>query len=227
MRALLVGLVLAPIAMSAQQVSSSTLGTLAETALRLEPMRVDLGRFPSNRPPSASITLVNDGRRPLEGIFIRSSCGCLAAVAEGTSVPSGGRMDIRLSILPEKLDGPFSHCVFVEAGGDLLRASVIGEGVPLFKVHPENAANLGTLPCGSPFQAEFLLEATETATLGACPPSPLVVETIRMSPFAYRVLLRGTAPRKAGRFRLSAAIPIVSPAGWEPLKLSVYGRARQ
>ncbi len=195
------------------------------TGVRLEPPRVLLGRFPANRPPSAEIFLVNGGDAPLEGVRVRTGCGCLSALPDGDSVQPGGRLRIRLSVAAEKVTGPFSHGVFVEARDNLLRASVTGEAVPLFTVRPQDAINLGDVICGSPFQAEFLLNATEAASLGRISAAALEAEIVKLSPISFRVVLRGTAPEEPGRFRISASVPIVSPEGWKPVELAVFGKA--
>ena len=195
------------------------------TGVRLVPPRVSLGRFPANRPPSAELVLVNDGDAPLEGIRIRTGCGCLSAVPEGDAVQPGEQLRIRLSVAAEKIAGPFSHGVFVEAGENLLRASVTGEAVPLFAVRPQDAINLGDVVCGSPLQAEFLLNAAEAASLGTISVSPLEAEVIELSPASFRIVLRGCVPARPGRFRLSAPVPVVSPEGWKPIELTVFGNA--
>ena len=195
------------------------------TGVRLVPPRVSLGRFPANRPPSAELVLVNDGDAPLEGIRIRTGCGCLSAVPEGDAVQPGEQLRIRLSVAAEKIAGPFSHGVFVEAGENLLRASVTGEAVPLFAVRPQDAINLGDVVCGSPLQAEFLLNAAEAASLGTISVSPLEAEVIELSPASFRIVLRGSVPARPGRFRLSAPVPVVSPEGWKPIELTVFGNA--
>ena len=195
------------------------------TDVRLEPPRVPLGRFPASRPPSAEIFLVNGGDAPLEGVRVRTGCGCLSAVPDGDSVQPGGRLRIRLSVAAEKVAGPFSHGVFVEAGDNLLRASVTGEAVPLFTVRPQDAINLGDVVCGSPFQAGFLLNATEAASLGRISAAALEAEIVKLSPASFRVVLRGCVPARPGRFRISAPIPIVSPEGWKPIELTVFGNA--
>ena len=196
-----------------------------ETNVRLEPPRVSLGRFPANRPPSAEIFLVNGGDAPLEGVRVRTGCGCLSAVPDGDAVQPGGRLRIRLSVAAEKVAGPFSHGVFVEAGENLLRASVTGEAVPLFAVRPQDAINLGEVVCGSPLQAEFLLNAAEAASLGRISASPLEAEVIELSPASFRIVLRGRVPARPGRFRLSASVPVVFPEGWKPIELTVFGNA--
>jgi hypothetical protein len=196
-----------------------------DAAVRLEPARLQLGRFPANRPPSAELVLANGGGAPLEGVRVRTGCGCVSAVAAGDSVPPGGRLSIRLSISSERISGPFSHSVFVEAGSSLLRASETGEAVPLFTVRPQNAVNLGDVACGSPFQAVFRLNATESASLGRISPASLAVEVVESPPSSFRVTLRGTVPGKPGRFRLSAFIPVASPAGWNPVELAVFGNS--
>ena len=195
------------------------------TGVRLEPPRVSLGRFPANRPPSAEIFLVNGGDAPLEGVRVRTGCGCLSAVPDGDAVQSGGRLRIRLSVAAEKVAGPFSHGVFVEAGDNLLRASVTGEAVPLFSVRPQDAINLGDVVCGSTFQAVFLLNAAEFASLGRISAASLDAEVIELSPASFRVVLRGRVPARSGRFRISASVPIVSPEGWKPVELAVFGNA--
>ena len=196
-----------------------------ETNVRLEPPRVSLGRFPANRPPSAELVLMNSGDAPLEGVRVRTGCGCLSAVPDGDAVQPGGRLRIRLSVAAEKVTGPFSHGVFVEAGDNLLRASVTGEAVPLFTVRPQDAINLGDVACGSPFQAEFLLNAAEVASLGRISAASLEAEIVKLSPASFRVVLRGCVPARPGRFRISASIPIVSPEGWKPIELTVFGNA--
>ena len=199
---------------------------LAEgTGVRLEVSRISLGRFPANRPPEADLVLVNGGGTPLEGIRVRTGCGCLSAVPDGDCVPPGGSMRIRLVFAPEKAPGPFSHSVFVEAGDGVLRASVTGEAVPLFTVRPQDAINLGDVICGSPFQAEFLLNATEAASLGRISAAPIEAEIVKLSPTAFRIVLRGRVPARPGRFRLSASVPVVSPEGWKPIELTVFGNA--
>ncbi len=195
------------------------------TGVRLVPPRVSLGRFPANRPPSAEIVLVNGGDAPLEGVRVRTGCGCLSAVTDGDAVQPGGRLRIRLSVAAEKIAGPFSHGVFVEAGENLLRASVTGEAVPLFAVRPQDAINLGDVACGSPLQAEFLLNAAEAASVGRISAASLEAEAVKLSPASFRVVLRGTAPKGPGRFRLSVSVPIVSPEGWKPVDLAVFGNA--
>ena len=195
------------------------------TGVRLEPPRVLLGRFPANRPPSAEIFLVNGGDAPLEGVRVRTGCSCISAVPDEDAVQPGGRLRIRLSVAPEKVAGPFSHGVFVEAGEILLRASVTGEAVPLFAVRPQDAINLGDVACGSPFQAEFLLNAAEAASLGRISASPLEAEIVKLSSASFRVVLRGRVPARPGRFRISASVPIVSPEGWKPSELTVFGNA--
>ena len=195
------------------------------TGVRLEPPRVLLGRFPANRPPSAELVLMNSGDAPLEGVRVRTGCGCLSAVPDGDAVQPGGRLRIRLSVAAEKVTGPFSHGVFVEAGDNLLRASVMGEAVPLFTVRPQDAINLGEVVCGSPLQAEFLLNAAEAASLGRISAAPIEAEIVKLSPTAFRIVLRGCVPARPGRFRISASIPIVSPEGWKPIELTVFGNA--
>ena len=200
---------------------------LAEGAsVRLEPSHVQLGRFPSNRPPSAELALVNDGDGPLGNVSVRTGCGCLAAVPEGNCVQPGGRLRIRVSMSPEKASGAFSHPIFVKAeGGGLLRATVAGEAVPLLTVRPSSVSDVGDVVCGSPFQAEFRLEAAEAASLGAVSSTRLDGEVARLSPTSFRVVLRGKAPGTPGRFHLSASVPVASPAGWNPVGLAVCGRA--
>ena len=192
---------------------------------RLEPPRVSLGRFPANRPPSAEIVLVNGGDAPLEGVRVRTGCGCISALPDGDAVPPGRRLRIRLSVAPEKVAGAFSHGVFVEAGDSFLRASVTGEAMPLFTVRPQEAINLGDVVCGSPFQAEFLLNAAETASLGKISAAPLEAEIVKLSATSFRVILHGHVPARPGRFRLSASVPVVSPVGWKPVELAVFGNA--
>lgn len=196
-----------------------------ETNVRLEPPRVSLGRFPANRPPSAELVLMNSGDAPLEGVRVRTGCGCISALPDGDAVQPGKRLRIRLSIAAEKIAGPFSHGVFVEAGDNLLRASVTGEAVPLFAVRPQDAINLGDVVCGSPLQAEFLLNATEAASLGRISASPLEAEVIELSPASFRIVLRGRVPARPGRFRISVSVPVVSPAGWKSFELAVFGNA--
>ncbi len=194
-------------------------------AVRLEPAHVSLGRFPANRPPFAELVLMNGGDIPLEGVRVRTGCGCITAIAAGDSVPPGGRLSIRLSVSAEKIAGPFSHSVFVEAGSSLLRASVSGESVPLFSVRPQNAVNLGDVICGSPLQAVFRLNAAQAASLGRISTASLAVEVVESPPSSFRVTLRGTAPTNPGRFRLSVFIPVASPAGWNPVELAVFGNS--
>ena len=199
---------------------------LAEgTRVRLEPSRISLGRFPANCPPSAEFILVNEGDAPLEGIRIRTGCGCLSALPDGEVVQPGGQLHIRLSIAQEKLAGPFSHGVFVEAGENLLRASVTGEAVPLFAVRPQHAIHLGDVVCGAPLHAEFLLTAEEAVTLGRISAIPLEAEVIKLSSASFRIVLRVRVPAGPGHFRLSASVPVVSPVGWNPVELTVFGHA--
>ena len=200
---------------------------LAEgTGVCLMPPRISLGRFPANRPPAAELVLVNGGNAQLTGVRVRTGCGCLSAMPEGDAVQPGGQLRIRLSVAPEKVAGPFSHGVFVEAGESLLRASVTGEAIPLLTVRPQDAANLGDVACGSPFRAEFLLNAAEPASLGRISASPLEAEVLGLSPASFRVVLRGSVPAEPGRFRLSASVPVVSPPGWRPMVLTVFGNAK-
>jgi hypothetical protein len=194
--------------------------------IRLEQTRVQLGRFPANCPPAASLILVNDGTETLEGIRLRTSCGCLAAVADANSVAAGERLAIRLSVAPEKLFGPFSHGVFVEVGSRFLRATVSGEAIPLFQVRPGNAANLGEIPCNSPFQTEFRLYATEDVSLGNLSAVSLDVDIHRLSSTVFHIILRGKTPVTPGHFRFTVSWPISSPPGWNPLELVVFGNAR-
>ena len=195
------------------------------TGVRLEPSRVSLGRFLANRPPSAELVLVNEGDAPLDGVRVRTGCGCLSAVPDGDAIQPGGQLCIRLSIAVEKIAGPFSHGVFVEAGENLLRASVTGEAVPLFTVRPQDTINLGDVACGSPFQAEFLLNAAEAASLGRVTVASLEADIVKLSPASFRIVLRGTVPARPGRFRFSASVPVVSPEGWKPVELVVFGNA--
>ncbi len=197
----------------------------AEPLVRLAPSRVSLGRFPANCPPSTELFLVNDGESPLEGIRVRTSCGCLSATLEDNVVPAGGRLRICLSFAPEKADGPFSHSVFVEVEDHLLRAVVTGDAVSLVAIRPSKTVNLGDIPCGSPYQAEFLLEATEEASLGKVTVGALTTEIEQLGPTTFRVTMQGVAPGSLGRFRISVSVPIEKPAGWFPVELVVFGNA--
>ena len=197
----------------------------AEPLVRLGPSRVSLGRFPANCPPSAELFLVNGGESPLEGIRVRTSCGCLTATLEDNVVPAGGRLRICLSFAPEKADGPFSHSVFVEAEDHLLRGVVTGDAVPLFIIRPSKSVNLGDIPCGSPYQVEFLWEATEEASLGKVTVGASTTEIEQLGSTTFRVTVRGVAPGSPGRFRISVSVPIEKPAGWFPVELVVFGNA--
>ncbi len=194
-------------------------------AWHLEPVRVALGRFPANRPPSAVIFLVNDGATPMEGFRLRTGCGCLAVTAEASgAIPPGGRRAIQIALAPERLSGPFSHSLFVEADDILRRVSVTGEAVPLFRIHPAPAVNLGDIACGAPFRAEIRLSATMPAALGAPLTTQMQAVINRRSPESFCIILHGNAPASPGHFRFSVSIPVASPTGWKPLELAVFGK---
>lgn len=196
-----------------------------EATLQLEPSRISLGQFPANHALSTELVLTNVSDTQIEGISVRTGCGCLTAIPDADSIPPGGKARIHLSLIPEKTSGPFSHSVFIEAGDCMLRASVTGEAVPLLTVHPQNTANLGTVVCGSPFQTSFLLDAAEPVSFGSFSPTSPETEVAQLSSTSFQVVLRGRIPEEAGRFRFSISIPIASPAGWNPVEFVVFGNA--
>ena len=193
-------------------------------AWRLEPARLELGSFPANRPPSSELVLVNGGDAPLEGVRVRTGCGCLSAAAEAASVPPGGQIAIRLSVAPEAVSGKFSHSVFVEAGGEFRRVSVTGEAVPLLRVRPASVFNAGEVVCGETLKAEFRLEGQSDFSPGDMS-GDLRGEAFRIAPGSYRVIVQGMAPSVPGPFRLKASVEVSSPSGWRPIELVVFGTA--
>lgn len=192
----------------------------------VEPPCADLGSFPANTPPVARFMIVNHSETPLEDVGVRTDCGCLSAKTDANYVPAGETLEVVVSIMQEGISGAFAHSIFVETHDGFQRVAVSGESVPLLRIRPSAVMNLGVVPPGGQLHAEFIVSAQRPVELGVVSEKNLEAKITTIGETEFLFVINGRAPDAPGPFRMETEVPIVSPDGWKPLIMALFGRVQ-
>ena len=197
-------------------------------ALELLPSALSLGRFPANQAQERVFTLSNPSDAAVVIDALRTSCGCLEADLSSREIPARGQASMTVRIPAEGLSGPFTHMVFMEAGGEVRTVRLTGEAVPLVEVSPQRILCVGTLPAGHSCRREFLLTTSEPAKFGTpeAHGAGVAARLERQSDNRWALTVSFAPERETTLFRHIVTLPVLSPAGWLPVKIILHGRVQ-
>ena len=199
----------------------------AHATPRLAPPSVNLGRFDADAPPEAVFTLSNPDGEPCPVSRVRTGCPCVTASADRDEIPPGGSAAVTVAPKAGALSGPFTHTVFIEAGGRLLRAFVSGEAVPPFRISPSGEAALGVLRPGQRIRRVFEIRAEGADAVGAPLAENCAAKLTPTGKGLWRLELEAKAPREEGPFSCHAALPVPSRPGRAPLAVVMRGHVAE
>ena len=201
---------------------------LSLRALEVLPLAVSLGRFSANQAQERVFTLRNPSATAVVIGAVRTSCGCLEADLSSREIPARGQASLTVRIPAEGVSGPFTHMVFMEASGEVRAVRLTGEAVPLVAVSPQRILSVGTLPAGHSCRREFLLTTSEPAEFGApeAHGAGTEVRLARQSDTRWALTVSFAPERETTLFRHCVALPVLSPAGWQPVKIILHGRVQ-
>ena len=204
------------------------LSALPLRALELLPPSVSLGRFPANQAQERVIALRNPSEASVTVDALRTSCGCLEADLPSREIPAHGQASLTVRIPPEGVSGPFTHLVFLETGGEVRTFRLTGEAVPLVAVTPQRILSVGTLPAGQPCRRDFLLTTSEPTEFGEPEPHGgcVAARLERQSDTRWTLSVTFTPGRETALFRHRVTLPVLSPAGWQPVEIVIHGRTQ-
>ena len=94
---------------------------------------------------------------------LRTRCGCREADLSSREIPARGQASLTVRIPAEGVSGPFTHLVFLEAGGEVRTFRLTGEAVPLVAV----PANLVVAPVAGPLTVLGLVGGAIGGLVGA------------------------------------------------------------
>ena len=194
-------------------------------ALELLPSAVSLGLFSANQAQERVFTLSNPSNAAVVVDALRTSCGCLEADLSSREIPARSQASLTVRIPAEGLSGPFTHMVFLETGGEVRTVRLTGEAVPLVAVSPQRTLAVGTLPAGQSCHQEFLLTTSEPAEFGepAASGAGAAATLARQSDTRWTLTVTFTPEREETLFRYIVKLPVLSPAGWQPVEIILHG----
>ena len=194
-------------------------------ALELLPSALSLGRFPANQAQERVFTLSNPSNAAVVVDALRTSCGCLTADLSSRDIPARGQASLTVRIPAEGISGPFTHMVFLETGGEVRAVRLTGEAVPLVAISPQRTLNVGTLPADQSCHREFLLSTSEPAEFGdpAASGAGTAATLARQSDTRWTLTVTFTPEREETLFRYIVKLPVLSPAGWQPVEIILHG----
>ncbi|MDD3074651.1 MAG: DUF1573 domain-containing protein [Eubacteriales bacterium] len=197
-------------------------------ALELLPSAASLGRFPANLAQERVFTLRNSSAAAVVVDAMRTSCGCLEADLPSREIPARGQASLTVRLPAEGVSGPFTHMVFLETGGEVRAVRLTGEAVPLVAVSPQRILAVGTLPAGQSCRQEFLLSTSEPAEFGEpkAAGTGITARLARQSETRWTLTVTFTPEREETLFRHRVALPVLSPADWQPVEIILHGRVQ-
>ena len=153
---------------------------LATTAVFAQPLSVspvsfDLGRFPAWKAQAKTFTIRNTGESAVHLLLVRSSCSCLAADFQPSTLEAGQETAVTVTIPANSVSGDFSKAVFLETGApgqEFLKLTVSGTAIPAVEVQPKSEVYLGRLQPGEERVCVFrLIPASPEMSLRLLPPN--------------------------------------------------------
>ena len=198
---------------------------LSLRALEVLPLAVSLGRFSANQAQERVFVLRNSSAAAVVVDALRTSCGCLEADLSSREIPARGQASLTVRLPAEGVSGPFTHMVFLETGGEVRAVRLTGEAVPLVAVSPQRTLNVGTLPADQSCHREFLLSTSEPAEFGdpAASGAGTAATLARQSDTRWTLTVTFTPEREETLFRYIVKLPVLSPAGWQPVEIILHG----
>jgi len=206
-------------------------GAIAGT-LSLEPAQIDFGTFPANERKEASVKIYNTGDSPVKILNVRNTCSCIETRIDKQIVRPNDSADLQVILLPEDIYGEFSKNIYVEtssSGERFICIGVTGNSTPLIKVNPVSELNVGILKKNTSFQKEFELKGSlhiENIELG----QPICKGNIQVKMYLEEkdkecFLLKYiiNTGRQSQKFDSEILIPILKPAGWQPIHINITG----
>ena len=197
-------------------------------ALELLPSALSLGRFPANQAQERVFTLSNPSNAAVVVDALRTSCGCLKADLSSREIPAHGQASLTVRLPAEGVSGPFTHMVFLETGGEVRTVRLTGEAVPLVAVSPQRILAVGTLPAGQSCRRDFLLTTSKPAEFGEPKASGAgaAARLARQSDTRWTLTVTFTPEREETLFRYIVKLPVLSPAGLQPVEIILHGRVQ-
>ena len=197
-------------------------------ALELLPSAVSLGLFSANQAQERVFTLRNPSATAVVIDALRTSCGCLEADLSSREIPARGQASLTVRLPAEGVSGPFTHMVFLETGGEVRAVRLTGEAVPLVAVSPQRILAVGTLPADQSCHREFLLTTSEPAEFGdpKAAGTSITARLARQSDTRWTLTVTFTPEREETLFRHRVALPVLSPAGLQPVEIILHGRVQ-
>ena len=191
----------------------------------------DFGTFPANKKQTAVFVLQNTGDKDLKITRIRKTCGCSATRLNQKVIPPGKTAKLEADIKAHSIAGPFSKNVYVESNASnfrFLRLTLSGKSVPLVKVFPKEFLYMGVLTPSKAKMFSFKLKTSqENVKFQLLPaqsnfPIKISLKELKKQEF----LLTATATPKKFKKLLNSkiSIEILSPEGWEPVRIKLMGR---
>ena len=143
-------------------------------------------------------------------------------------IPAWSEAFLTVRIPAEGLSGPFTHMVFLETAGEVRVVRLTGEAMPLVAVSPQRTLAVGTLPAGQSCRQEFLLSTSEPAEFGEPEANGAGAEIRleRQSDTRWTLTVTFTPEREETLFRHRVALPVLSPADWQPVEIILHGRVQ-
>lgn len=183
---------------------------------------MDFGDHPGWRPQERSVKLANTGDEPFRIVRIQKSCGCITASADTDRLEPGKAATITVVVAADELIGGYRKTVRVltEPPQQLL-LTITGRAAPLVEVLPQRNVNLGNLLVGQSRKQAFAINPVRQGTeLG----EPVLQGEITGMQRGRRLEVVAN-PSKAGLFRASITIPVISPKHCSPIRITLFGRA--
>jgi hypothetical protein len=200
--------------------------------LTVTPAELKVGTIYDTETKPYAFQLTNTGTAPLTVQMIRAGCSCTAVEDYvGKAIAPGATLEMRFKLTGTKLKpGPFSRTIAVQFTGHspaILPFS--GTMVALVQVTPKRDLSVGEVATAdTDWEATAEIQGNfpegRRMILGTPEHPRFKLALTELAPSHYRLSVKPKKPFTLGRFREEVSLPIVEPAGQEPVVVKLRGQ---
>ncbi len=192
---------------------------------------VNFGTYQANLKKQAVFTLKNRGHAELIIKRIRKTCGCSATVLGKKQLKPGEHTTLTVYIKKNSLEGPYSKVIYVESNSPqqrFLKLTLTGKAVPLLKVFPKKNLYMGTLKVDNSYNYSFKLATTRKdikLKVKVLKNNFPINSELQKNAEGFILKLKVSPKLKNNFMHAIIELNIISPSGWDPVKIKLRGKS--
>ena len=199
--------------------------------LKVDAAGYDFGEFYANAEQAHTFTVTNGGDKAVNLGRVRAGCPCTMVELSAKELKPGESATVAIRLNANSQSGVFTLTFYLEsdlAGQRFVRLTLNGTAKPLLKFAPGMTLDAGTLKAGTAGTYEFAITPAEPdVKLSAeVPEASSAKATLSRRGDVWVLAVSYTAGNE-DRFDIPVRINVLSPSGWPPCSVRVYGKVER